>query len=91
MSNLKDQPLIERSDDKARASMPHIQRAIAGLTELRSTSPKCSRCRTRTATHLVDTQHTPMAVCGPCASEWRGLNPVQRGEVRSTFARRGLQ
>jgi hypothetical protein len=90
MKRIDDLP-FERSDDRARATMPHVRAAIAQLASLRNGTFRCARCRTRAATHVIDSTQTPQAVCEGCAGEWRTLSPRQRDEARLEFERRGIQ
>lgn len=82
-----DDLILERSDDPARGSMPHLARTISQVRGLATATP-CGRCGQR-ASHLIDTRNTPRAVCGGCARLWSRLTVEQRGAKRAEFARHG--
>lgn len=88
--DIKDLP-IERSDDLRRGTLPHLARAIEAVRGLRNGHTRCADCRTRTATHVVDTTGHPRAVCASCAAGWRRASTSQRDERRAAFLRRGVQ
>lgn len=90
MDDFKHFP-VERSDDLRRGTLPHLARTVAQVRGLQNQSTRCADCRATPATHLVDTQHQPRAVCATCAAGWRRATVSQREERRAAFARRGLQ
>lgn len=88
MHPFHDLPL-ERSDDLMRGVQPHLVRAVSQVRRLHGGSTPCADCRALPATHVVDTQGTPRAVCTTCAEGWRRATLPQRAARRAAFERRG--
>jgi hypothetical protein len=79
---------LELSDDLRRGDMLHIRAVLPAVREL-ELGQRCSGCKRRTATHLIDRHTAPRPVCGDCAAGWRGLSPLARHQARNDWARRG--
>ena len=80
----------EYSENRDRATLPHIRRAINELRGIRGA--KCSRCRTKNAMYLIDAmQGGGRAVCAGCKQDWVALSPLERRQARADFKVRGFK
>jgi hypothetical protein len=83
---MKNDDLLEKSDDLRRGELPHIRRSIEALPTLLGT--RCSGCGDA-ASFMVDVRTAPRALCHGCMRAWRGMTSIERRRASLDFSRRG--